>query len=124
MPGVGVSIGLTRLFYKLNDLNLIKSTKKSVSDVLVIPMAQDLSVPIKVATDLRNKGVKVEIYLNNKKLKAKFKYADKLQIPYVIVIGDDEIANNKLKLKNMETGREEEIGINELQKIVEQIEQI
>ena len=106
LPGVGISIGLTRLFYKLNELNLIKETKKSVADILIIPMIEDLSVPIKLATKLRNNGVKTEIYLNNKKLKAKFKYADKLQIPYVIVIGEDEIANNKFKLKNMETGEE------------------
>ena len=86
LPGVGVSIGLTRLFYKLNELNLIKAEKKSVSDVLIIPMVEDLSVPIRLATKLRDNGVKTEIYLNNKKLKAKFKYADKLKIPYVIVV--------------------------------------
>ena len=116
LPGVGISIGLTRLFYKLNELNLIKETKKSVADILIIPMIEDLSVPIKLATKLRNNGVKTEIYLNNKKLKAKFKYADKLQIPYVIVIGEDEIANNKFKLKNMETGEEKELSAAEIEK--------
>lgn len=115
LPGVGISIGLTRLFYKLNELNLIKETKKSVADILIIPMIEDLSVPIKLATKLRNNGVKTEIYLNNKKLKAKFKYADKLQIPYVIVIGEDEIANNKFKLKNMETGEEKELPADEIE---------
>lgn len=115
LPGVGISIGLTRLFYKLNELNLIKDTKKSVADILIIPMVEDLSVPIKLATELRNNGVKTEIYLNNKKLKAKFKYADKLQIPYVIVIGEDEIANNKFKLKNMETGEEKELSADEIE---------
>lgn len=116
LPGVGISIGLTRLFYKLNELNLIKETKRSVADILIIPMIEDLSVPIKLATKLRNNGVKTEIYLNNKKLKAKFKYADKLQIPYVIVIGEDEIANNKFKLKNMETGEEKELSAAEIEK--------
>ena len=91
LPGVGVSIGLTRLFYKLNELNLIKAEKKSISDVLIIPMVEDLSVPINLATKLRNNGIKTEIYLNNKKLRAKFKYADKLEIPYVIVVGEDEV---------------------------------
>lgn len=113
LPGVGISIGLTRLFYKLNELNLIKANKKSVSDVLVIPMIDNLEVPIKIATNLRNLGINTEIYLNNKKLKAKFKYADKLEIPYVIIIGEDEIENNKLKLKNMETGNEEIYEISE-----------
>ena len=117
LPGVGVSIGLTRLFYKLNELNLIKAEKKSISDVLIIPMVEDLSVPINLATKLRNNGIKTEIYLNNKKLKAKFKYADKLEIPYVIVVGEDEIAKNKFKLKDMKTGEEKEINMDDIDKI-------
>ena len=111
LPGVGVSIGLTRLFYKLNELNLINIAKKSVADIIIIPMLDDLEEPIKLATGLRNLGINTEIYSNNKKLKAKMKYADKLEIPYVIVIGEDEINNNKIKLKNMETGEEEEIEL-------------
>ena len=111
LPGVGVSIGLTRLFYKLNELNLIKTTKKSISNIIIIPMMDNLEEPIKLATELRNLGINTEIYSNNKKLKAKMKYADKLQIPYVIVIGEDEINNNKIKLKDMETGEEEEIEL-------------
>ena len=114
LPGVGISIGLTRLFYKLNELNLIKAEKKSISDVLIIPMVEDLSVPIKVANVLRNNGINTEIYLNNKKLKAKFKYADKLEIPYVIVIGEDEIEKQVIKLKNMQTGEEKEIKIEDI----------
>ena len=114
LPGVGISIGLTRLFYKLNELNLIKADKKSISDVLIIPMVEDLSIPISIATKLRENGIKTEIFLNNKKLKAKFKYADKLKIPYVIVIGEDEIENNKFKLKDMKTGEEKEINIEDI----------
>ena len=117
LPGVGISIGLTRLFFKLNEMNLIKDTKKSVADILIIPMVEDLSIPIKLATRLRNNGIRTEVYLNNKKLKAKFKYADKLQIPYVIVIGENEIAENKFKFKNMETGEEKELTIEEIEKI-------
>lgn len=106
LPGVGISIGLTRLFYKLNELNLIKAEQKSVAQVLIIPMIENLEKPIQLATDLRKFGIKTEVYLNNKKLKAKFKYADKLKIPYVIVIGEDEIATNMVNIKNMETGEE------------------
>ena len=113
LPGVGISIGLTRLFYKLNELNLIKAEKKSISDVLIIPMVEDLSVPISLATNLRNNGVRTEIYLNNKKLKAKFKYADKLEIPYVIVIGEDEINAKEITLKDMQTGSEEKLPMEE-----------
>ncbi len=93
---------------------MIKAEKKSVSDVLIIPMVEDLSMPIRLATNLRDNGVKTEIYLNHKKLKAKFKYADKLEIPYVIIIGEDEINQNKFKLKDMKTGEEKEIAFDDI----------
>lgn len=117
LPGVGISIGLTRLFYKLQELNLIKADKKSISDVLIIPMVEDLKIPIEVANVLRNNGINTEIYLNNKKLKAKFKYADKLEIPYVIVIGEDEIEKRVIKLKDMKTGEEKEINLDKLDEL-------
>ena len=121
LPGVGVSIGLTRLFYKLNELGLIKATKKAISEIIIIPMLEDLSEPIKLATELRNLGINTEIYSNQKKLKAKMKYADKLQIPFVIVIGEDEINSNEIKLKNMETGDEESIEL-DAEKIANKID--
>ena len=113
LPGVGVSIGLTRLFYKLNELQIIKANRKSIADILIIPMLENLEEPIKLATKLRNEGINTEIYLNDKKLKAKFKYADKLEIPYVIVMGEDEIKSNEITLKNMMTGNEEKIPMDE-----------
>lgn len=106
LPGVGISIGLTRLFYKLNELQLIKSDKYSMSDILIIPMTENMTKSIELASDLRKEGINTEVYLNDKKLKAKFKYADKLKIPYVAVIGEDEISSNTVKIKNMETGEE------------------
>ena len=109
LPGVGISIGLTRLFYKLNELNIINANKKSVSDVLIIPMIENLEKPIQLAGELRMLGVNTEIYLNEKKLKAKFKYADKLEIPKVIIIGEDEVKENKVKIKNMITGEEKDV---------------
>ena len=120
LPGVGISIGLTRLFYKLNELNLIKVEKKSISDILIVPMTENLQVPIKLATELRNARVNTEIYLNDKKLKAKMKYADKLEIPYVIVIGDNEIESGRVKVKEMRTGEEIETALDatEIAKIV------
>ena len=111
LPGVGISIGLTRLFYKLNELNLIKTEQKSVSQVLIIPMIEDLQKPIALATDLRKHGINTEVFLNHKKLKAKFKYADKLKIPYVVVIGEDEITTNTANIKNMETGEEKKVKL-------------
>ena len=115
LPGVGISIGLTRLFYKLNELQLIKAEKKSIAEVLVVPMVQDLTVPIQIATDLRKKGISTEVYLNDKKLKAKMKYADKLEIPYVIVVGEDEINSGIVKIKNMKTGEEKETSIQNIE---------
>ena len=113
LPGVGVSIGLTRLFYKLNELKLVEAKQKSISKVLVIPMLENLEMPIKLATMLRSKGINTEVFLNNKKLKAKMKYADKLKIPYVIVVGEDEEKTGIVKIKNMETGDEKEINLNQ-----------
>ena len=113
LPGVGVSIGLTRLFYKLNELKLVEAKQKSISKVLVIPMLENLEMPIKIATMLRNNGISTEVFLNNKKLKAKMKYADKLKIPYVIVVGEDEEKTGIVKVKNMETGEEKELDLNQ-----------
>lgn len=118
LPGVGISIGLTRLFYKLNELNLIKADKKSVAEVLIVPMIEDLSVPIEIANNLRENGINTEIFLNDKKLKAKMKYADKLQIPYVIVVGEDEVTSNVVKIKDMVTGKETESQINNIAEII------
>ena len=111
LPGVGVSIGLTRLFSKLNELNIIKANKKAVSDILIIPMTENMSVPLELGTELRKLKVNTEIYLNDKKMKAKMKYADKLEIPYIVVIGDNEIETNKVKVKNMTTGEETECAL-------------
>ncbi len=114
LPGVGVSIGLTRLFYKLNELQAIKEEQKSISKVLVVSMVEDMTKPIEVATFLRENNIPTEVYIGNKKIKAKFKYADRLQIPFVIVIGEDEITNNVVTLKNMETGEQETLKIEDL----------
>ena len=114
LPGVGMSIGLTRLFFILNDIGLIKSEKKSISQVLVVSMVDDLSYAINTANKLRENNINAEIYFDDKKIKAKFKYADKLKIPYVIVIGEDEIQSNSLTLKDMETGEQEQVSLEEI----------
>jgi histidyl-tRNA synthetase len=110
LPGVGISIGLTRFFYQAQKEGLIKE-KNSIAKALVIPMTEKISKCMEVVSKLRNAGINTDIYLENKKIKAKFKYADKLKIPYTIVVGDDEIANNVVTLKNMMTGEQESIKI-------------
>lgn len=113
LPGVGVSIGLTRLFYKLNELGAMQEEKKSIAKVLVVSMVEDKSKAVEVAATLRKENIETEVYLEDKKIKAKFKYADKLSIPYVIVIGEEEIAKNVVTLKNMETGEQNTISLDE-----------
>ena len=112
LPGVGISIGLTRLFYKLNELKIINANKKSIADILIIPMTENAEKAFKLCSELRNLNINTEIYLNDKKLKAKLKYADKLEIPYVIIVGDDEIENNVLKIKDMRSGEEKQTDFN------------
>ena len=106
LPGVGISIGLTRLFYQLNEIKLIEARKKSIADVLIISMTNNFEYAAKVANKFRNKGKNVQIYYEDKKIKNKFKYADKLQIPYTIVIGEDEEKLNTYTIKNMITGEQ------------------
>ena len=122
MPGVGVSIGLTRLFYKLNELDLIKANKKSISKVLVVSMEGCIEAALETVTMLRNKGINSEVYLEeDKKLKAQFKYADRLKIPYVIVIGEDEIKNKVVTLKNMGNGEQTTLRI---EKVISMLNEI
>ena len=118
LPGVGVSIGLTRLFYKLNELNAINAKQTSIAKVLVISMVDDMSKSLEIATKLRENGINAEVYVEDKKIKAKFKYADRLKIPYVIVVGEDEIANNVVTLKNMEVGKQEILPLQDAIEII------
>ena len=76
-----------------------------------------MTVPIKLASDLRKNGINTEIFLNDKKLKAKMKYADKLEIPYVIVVGEDEVNSGVVKVKNMKTGEQIESSIEDVYKV-------
>lgn len=114
LPGVGISIGLSRLFFQLTYNNIIKPNKKSTADVLVISMIEDLSKPAEIATILRNNGINTQIYVEKAKIKKQFKYANSLEIPYVIVLGEDEIKNGTVSLKNMETGEQCELTIEEV----------
>ncbi len=111
LPGVGVSIGLTRLFYKLNELNILKEEQKAISKVLVVSMTENTNTALEIGTKIRQAGINADVYMENKKIKAKFKYADKLGIPYVAIIGEEEEKNGTVSLKNMETGEQEEVSV-------------
>ena len=107
LPGVGISIGLTRLFYVLGEQGLLNDAMVTApADVLVIPMTQDLTYPIAAATTLRAHGVRTQLYTEPKKVKQKFAYADKLGVPYAVIIGDDEVAAGTVSVKNLQTGEQ------------------
>ena len=107
LPGVGISIGLTRLFYVLDEQGLINSKLPSApADALVLPMTENASEAIKLAQALRSSGVRVQLYSEQKKFKQKMSYADKLGVPYVVLLGEDEIAEGVCSVKNMETGEQ------------------
>ena len=119
LPGVGISIGLTRLFYQLRAAGIVGETKKATpSKILVIPMQETMAQSLELSTKLREADIPTEIYFNEGKMGKKFSYADKLGIPYVIVIGEDEVKAGKFKLKNMETGEQNEL---ELEQIIEKL---
>ena len=110
LPGVGISIGLTRLFYILQEQNMISDAVLTApADVLILPMTDDLSAAVSLASMLRAGGLRVQLYSERKKFKAKIGYADKLGIPFVIFLGEDEIAQNVCALKNMVTGEQEAV---------------
>ncbi|MDD5865861.1 MAG: histidine--tRNA ligase [bacterium] len=119
LPGVGISIGLTRLFYQLKEANIIKSTDNSCADIMILPMDENCySYVYNINSILRNNGFKTSVCFTNNKLKSKIRYADKCHVKYVIIIGEDEIQNNSITIKNMETGQQEMSKLNDIFNIV------
>ena len=116
MPGVGISIGLSRLFFQLTDNNIISAENQSISDVLVLSMDNNYAECTKTASILRENGLNVQVDFENKKIAKKFKYADKLNVKYVIVIGEEEVKNNVVTLKDMITGEQNTL---EIEKVIE-----
>lgn len=112
LPGVGISIGLTRLFFVLEDKNYLAETA-SPADVMILPMTDDMGAAIELATRLRDNGIRAQLNCEKKKFKAKITYADKLSIPYVVFIGEDEIKNNIVALKELATGEQTNTGFDE-----------
>ena len=107
LPGVGISIGLTRLFYVLGEQGMLNPDLPTApADVLVLPMTEDLAPAISLSTKLRSAGVRTQLYTEQKKFKAKMSYADKLGVPYVIFLGGDEIAAGVVACKDMNTGEQ------------------
>ena len=107
LPGVGISIGLTRLFYVLGEQGMLNPELPTApADVLILPMTEDLSAAIALATRLRENGIRAQLHCEQKKFKQKISYADKLSIPYVIFLGEDEINAGVVACKDMKTGEQ------------------
>ena len=113
LPGVGMSIGLTRFFYVLNEYQYLNTKLNAPADVLIIPMTDDMSSAVSISARLRKEGLRTQIYMEKKKFKAKISYANKLSIPYAIFLGEDEIRDDKVTVKNMYTGDQVTVSLDE-----------
>ena len=114
LPGVGISIGLTRLFDQLLDNNIININEASIIDMLIVPFCEDYEYIFKVYNTLKKNNIKVDICYIDKGFKQKMKYANKINAKYVILIGEDEIKENVISLKNMVTGEQEKLTLEDL----------
>ena len=119
LPGIGISIGLTRLFYQLKEVGAIKSETASLVKCLVVPMGKEqMGKALEAAKNLRQTGIPTDVYYQEKGMKAKMKYANKLGIPFVAIIGEEEAAAESVMLKNMAEGSQEMVKIEELASLV------
>lgn len=115
LPGVGISIGVTRLFYVLEEQGMLNDLLITApADVLVLPMSEDLSPAIRTATALREAGIRTQLYTEKKKFKARMAYADRLSIPYVLFLGEDEIQSGTVTCKDMTAGTQQTLPLEEL----------
>ena len=110
LPGVGISIGLTRLFYVLGEQGMLNpDVPTAPADALILPMTEDLSPAVALATELRSRGIRAQLYTEAKKFKAKMNYADKLGVPFVLFLGEDEISAGVVSCKDMKSGEQEKL---------------
>lgn len=115
LPGVGMSIGLTRLFYQLQELGLVEEEKSSKIDFLILPMDKEYHFyAIDVLKKLKDQGKKADIFLEDGKFKKKINYADKINAKYAVIIGEEEVSKNQVSIKNMESGEQFNKNIEEL----------
>ena len=111
LPGVGISIGLTRLFYVLDEQGLLNPALPSApADALVLPMTESAAPAIALAETLRSAGLRVQLYGEQKKFKQKMAYANKLGVPFAVLLGEDEIAEGVCSVKNMQTGEQQKLS--------------
>ena len=114
LPGVGISIGLTRLFFVLEDQKYLNDKMLTApADVLILPMTEDLAPAISFATRLRLAGVRAQLYTEQKKFKQKMAYADKIGVPYTAFLGEDEVRQGAVSVKDMASGQQITVPVDE-----------
>lgn len=118
LPGVGISIGLTRLFYVLCENDFLNRAHESQLEALVIPMTEDMNYAVKTATELRRAGINTQIYLEEGKFKKKLTYGSRLTIPFCVILGSDEIEAGHVTIKNMSTGDQKTTDLQEAVAII------
>ncbi len=119
LPGVGISIGLTRLFYVLDEQGLLNPELPSApADALILPMTADAAPAIALAETLRSYGIRVQLYGEQKKFKQKMNYANKLGVPFAVLLGEDEIAAGKCSVKDMRAGQQVTVTAEEAAQLI------
>ena len=101
-----MSIGLTRLFFILCDKEYLNKSVSYPTDVLIVPMMDDMTYAAEVSAKLRLAGIGTQVYVEKKKTKAKLDYANKLSIPFVVFLGEDEVNSGNLTVKDMRSGEQ------------------
>jgi len=114
LPGVGVSIGLTRLFDQLNRLNLIKKDRLKPTNFLIIPVDVPIEKCFSIATQTRSSSIPTEVYTKNDKLGKMMEYANKIGVKYVGILGADELQNNAISVKDMVSGDQTRVSLDNL----------
>ena len=118
LPGVGMAIGLTRLFYQLKEINLLKETDKALSKVVILPLGETIDECIKISNSLRDNGINNTIYFEETKFKNKIQFATKANANYVIIIGEDEVKTKTYTVKNLKEFKQEQLTLDEVIKLL------
>ena len=115
ISGIGISFGIERIYEIMKERNLFPNSINKKDIVLVCSMSKKyLNDSFRISSILRNNNISTDLYPDSPKLKKQLQYANNNDIPYVIIIGEDEVASKLYTLKNMETGSQEKLGINEI----------
>ncbi|MES2544427.1 MAG: histidine--tRNA ligase [Bacteroidota bacterium] len=119
MSGVGISFGLDRIYLVIEELNLFPETVTSTSKALFINYGEkEAFYCMKAITSLRAVGIKVELYPDNVKVGKQFQHADKRAIPFAVIVGDEEMRNNEYSLKDLVSGDQKKVSLEELKSIL------